>query len=67
MTDFELLKERIIDALERENHTHKSLRRTLSDEYGYGDDTVSRGISELNSEGVIAHEKGFFELTDDRT
>lgn len=64
MSDSDRLKERIIDELERERHTHGSLRRALSEEYGYDEGTVSRAISALNDEGRIEHEQGFFELAD---
>lgn len=66
MPDTDRLKDRIVDELERERHTHKSIRTTLAEEYGYTDDDVSRALSALNDEGVIRHEDGYFELTDDR-
>lgn len=63
MSDPERLEERLVDELESERHTHKSLRQTLTDEYGYSDSAVTRAISTLDDEGVIRHEQGFFELT----
>ncbi|WP_222917164.1 hypothetical protein [Natrinema sp. SYSU A 869] len=65
MSDPELLKEAIVDELERERHTHKSLRQTISDEHDCSEEAVSHAISALNDAGVIKHERGFFELTTD--
>ncbi|PCR88756.1 hypothetical protein [Natrinema ejinorense] len=63
MSDPDLLKERIVEELERERQTHKSLRLTLSEKYDYSEEAVSRGISTLHDAGVITHDQGFFELT----
>lgn len=64
MSEPERLRERIVDTLERDRHTHKSLRQTLTAEYGYSETAVSRALSTLTDEGVIVHEDGFFELAD---
>ncbi|WP_226039249.1 hypothetical protein [Natrinema sp. DC36] len=60
MRDFERLKAAIIDELEREPHTHKSLRQTISDEHDCSENDVSQAISALHDAGVIEHEQGFF-------
>ncbi|MFB1063729.1 hypothetical protein [Natrinema sp. H-ect4] len=65
MSDDEQLKAAIIDELEQERHTHKSLRQTVSAEHGCSEEAVSRAISALNESGAIKHERGYFELTTD--
>ncbi|SER36246.1 hypothetical protein [Natrinema salaciae] len=66
MSEPERLNERIVAELERTRHTHKSLRRTISEEYGYSDGAITRAISALDNEGTIKHEQGYFELATDR-
>ncbi|WP_226480410.1 hypothetical protein [Natrinema amylolyticum] len=65
MRDLEPLKETIVDELERERHTHKSLRKRVADEHECSEEAASRAISALHDAGVIKHEHGFFELTTD--
>lgn len=63
MSDPEQLQAAIIDELERERHTDKTLRQTVSDEHDCSEEAVSRAISALHESGVIEHEQGYFELT----
>ncbi|WP_254764127.1 hypothetical protein [Natrinema marinum] len=61
MSTSDRLRERLLSELEAERHTHKSLRETLAEKYGYADTEISRAISTLNDEGEIRHRQGFFE------
>ncbi|QLK27392.1 hypothetical protein HYG81_07275 [Natrinema zhouii] len=65
MSDDEQLKAAIIDVLERDRHTHKSLRQTVSAEHDCSEEAVSQAISALHESGVIEHEQGYFALATD--